>query len=279
MWISMNMRMAVTLIKSGSKRSGLVIWMIAVASALVLTGCTKSNRWDGFNFKRAKTSKDYLDMALESERADDRRKGVNGLAESSDATSDWAVKVFDTIARTDTDAMVRRAALRALLRSANSDRVPTTLKLLKSSDVEYEDVRPATAPVRWTAARLLLAVVHGFAFHEDQKSEIVETILDRLPKESDQNVRLALIETLGYFQQRPVLEALINELENEDFAVQHAAELALVSLTGVTHHHYPSAWRKWLAETSDPFAQAGETPEELQATRSKPRWDWLYWWE
>ena len=73
MWISTNMRMAVTLIKSGSKRSGLVIWMIAVASALVLTGCTKSNRWDGFNFKRAKTSKDYLDMALESERADDRR--------------------------------------------------------------------------------------------------------------------------------------------------------------------------------------------------------------
>ena len=265
--------MVFRLAKFGSRcfRPGTLI--ISAVLMLALSGCSGGRRWDGFKFKRSNASEDYLDMALESKRADDRRKGVNGLAEGPDATTDWAIKVFETVARTDTDAMVRRAALRALLRSANGDRVPLTLKLLKSNDVEYEDVRPAPAPVRWSAARLLLAVAYDFTFREDQEAEIVTTVLEQLPKENAQNVRLTLIEVLGYFQQRPVLDALIAEMENEDFAIQHAAEMSLVSLTGVTHHHYPSAWREWLAKTDDPFARAGETPDELQATRKKPRWD------
>jgi len=228
---------------------------------------------------RPKSSKQWLDMALDSEHPDDRRQGVIGLAKSVDATSKWAVKVYDTIARTDADPMVRRAALRALLRVANADRVATAIKLLKSREVRYKDVRPASAPVRWGAARLLMAVVYHYAFREDQREEIVTALLDRLAKEKDQNVRLTLIDTLGYFPEKPVLVALIDAMDQDDFAVQHAAEMALVSLTGVTHHHDPDAWRTWLGRTDDPFAHAGEVPKELHARRAKPRWDWLYWWE
>ena len=255
----------------------------ALACAIVVTvslfevGCSNARGRSWFAAMRPKSSKDWLDMALDSEHPDDRRRGVIGLAASSDATAPWAVKVYDTIARTDADAMVRRAALHALLKVPNPDRVPTALKLLNSIDRRYEDARKASAPVRWEAAKLLFAVVQRYAYGENQHAEIVDTVLALLPGEKEPNVRLTLIETLAYFPERPVLAALIAALDNEDFAVQHAAEMSLVALTGVTHHHDPDAWRQWLAQADDPFAHTGETPRELQAKRGKPRWDWLQW--
>ncbi len=252
--------------------------LLAIA-AIMSAGCSKTRDGQWFNFERGKTSEQYLDMALESSRPDDRRRGVVGLADGPDATSDWAVKVFDTIARTDRDPMVRTAALRALSKSPASERVPTALALLASALADGEGVRRAPPPVRWAAARLLHLVVRDFAFREVQREEIVGTLIERLPAEQDRKVRLSMIETLGYFPERRVLVALVDALEDEDFAIQHAAEMSLVGLTGVTHDHYPEAWRKWLAETSEPFARAGEIPPELRVQRSKPMWDWLEWWE
>lgn len=247
------------------------------AVAFMLPGCSgaRGGRW----FHRPRSSEAWLNMALESEQPDDRREGVIGLADSSDGKTDWAIKVYDTIARTDTDAMVRCAALRALAGVPDADRVPTILKLLKSTSDRSEGVRAAPATVRWDAARLLLAIVRAQAHRDDQRREITDTLLGRVTQESDHNVCLTLIETLGYFQDDRVPAALIDLLENPDFAVQHAAETALVSLTGFTHHHDPDAWRSWLAGTHQPFALAGQTPKDLTDRRKKPRWDWLEWWE
>ncbi len=252
---------------------------VLVVCGSLLSGCSNSQDWQWSKFERPKTSEQYLDLALESPRPDDRRRGVVGLADGPDATSDWAVKVFDTIARTDRDPMVRCAALRALSKSISSQRLPTALKLLKSADGDYEDVRQSPPPVRWAAARLLLILVQGSSFGEDQRGQITGALIERLPAESDRRVRLTMIETLGYFPERRVLVALVDALEDEDFAIQHAAELALAGLTGVTHDHYAAAWRKWLDETPEPFARAGEIPPELRERRSKPMWDWLEWWE
>lgn len=254
-----------------------VVCVIGVSVSLFQGGCSSTRGRSWLAAMRPKASKDWLNMALDSEHPDDRRRGVIGLAKTSDGTSPWAVKVYDTIARTDADAMVRRAALRALLKLPNEDRVSTALKLLNSVDVHYDDVRKASAPVRWGAAELLLAVVRNFAYREDQHVEIVGVLLARSGMEEDYNVHMTLIDTLAYFPERPVLTALIEALDHEDFAVQHCAETALVALTGVTHRHDPDAWRQWIAQADDPFTHAGETPQELQAHRSKPRWDWLHW--
>jgi hypothetical protein len=254
-----------------------LVGFIGVAGTLCQGGCSSSRGQSWLASLRPKSSKYWLDMALDSEYPDDRRRGVVGLAESSGATAPWAIKVYDTIARTDSDAMVRCAALRALLKVPGEDQVSTALKLLNSGDVRYEDVRKASAPVRWGAATLLLAVVQNNAYREDQHTEIVDVLLARLGREKDNNVRLTLIDALAYFPERPVLIALVGALGDENFAVQHAAEMSLVALTGVTHRCDPDAWRQWLAQADDPFAHAGETPQELQAERDKPRWDWLSW--
>lgn len=271
-------RRSVSFVRSRRAR---VAWSLAcvvgVTASLFQVGCSSARGRSWFSAMRPKTSKDWLNMALDSEHPDDRRRGVIGLVKTSDGTSPWAVKVYDTIARTDADAMVRCAALRALLKVPNEARVSTSLKLLNSADVQYDDVRTASAPVRWGAAELLLAVVHHYAYREDQHTEIVDFLLGRLGLEKDYNVRMTLIDTLAYFPERPVLDVLIEALDHEDFAVQHCAEMSLVALTGVTHRHDPDAWRQWLAQADDPFAHAGETPRELQAQRGKPRWDWLHW--
>lgn len=214
-------------------------------------------------------------MALEAENADERRQGVRGLAASSDGKSDWAIKVYDTIARTDVNAMVRCAAVKALIPVAGAEQVPTTLKLLASSTRAIEDVRPANGPVRWEAAKLLLAIVDSRAFEEHQRTDIVQTLLERLARDKDRNVRLTAIDTLAYFAQSPVPQALIDVLEEDDFAIQRAAEKSLIALTGRTHHHDARAWRNWLAQAADPFEHAGTTPPELQASEGlKVRWEW-----
>jgi len=262
----------------GSDRAAGAALVIALLVAATLTGCSQSGGAKWYRFERRKSSNEYVNMALESASPDERRRGVIGLAEGPDATSDWAVKVFDTIARTDTDAMVRCAAVRALRPTADDRRVPLLLRLLRSADEPFDDMRSASAPVRWSAARLLFIVVHDQAFTEERQSDIVKTLLDRLDRERDHNVRLTMIDTLGFFAEEPVASALIDVMVDQDFAVKHAAELALASLTGVTHGHDPDAWRQWLARTQDPFEHAGEMPEALQAQGDKPRWDWLEWW-
>lgn len=245
---------------------------------IVVPGCSSTRAKDLIEWVRPKTSADYLNMALESNQADVRRRGVIGLSESNDAQSAWAVKVFDTIARTDTDVMVRCAALRALKPVVDAERIPTALKLLRSADEMIVDVRPAPPTVRWSAARLLWVAVRAGAYREDQRESILDTLSSRLAVEADPNTRLAMVETLGYFQNERVLPMLIDAMEQDDFAAQHAAENALAVLTGQTYGHDPAAWRQWLGETDEPFAHAGEMPEELVTEHSKPKWDWLAGW-
>jgi hypothetical protein len=245
---------------------------VAIFCALVVgavAGCNKSPRdW----FKR-KTTQDYVDMALESPNADERRAGVNGLAASADANTDWAVKVFDTIARTDSNSAVRCAAVRALRCSAGPDRVPTLLKLLRSGAEPVADVRAAPGPLRWEAAKLLAEIAGGHSYDATQREEIVRVMLDRASAERDRNTRLTLIDALAYFPDRVVLERLIDLLREDDFAVQRSAESALIALTGVTHRHSPDAWHTWLSAADDPFALAGHLPPEAQV-RSKSNWSW-----
>lgn len=253
-------------------------WLGAV---LVISGAASCSVSDGFPWLHVggpKGGAHWLAMALESEQPDDRRRGINGLSESPEAATDWAIRVYDTVARTDRDTMVRRAALRAMSVAANGDRVPTVLKLLRSDRQRFSDVRPAPASVRWSAARLLLKVVHDYAYREDQRREIIDTLVERLPIERDVNVRLTLVDTLGYFPEREAAMALIDAMNGDGFAIRHAAEMALVSMTGVTHHHDPEAWRRWFNQTSGPFAKRGDIPEEMKVERPKPRWDWLGWW-
>lgn len=243
-----------------------------------LSGCSGGGKKWADRHKH-RSSREYLDMATESERPDERRKGVIGLAKSSDGKTEWARKVFDTLARTDPDMMVRCAALRALVPLVDAPTAETCLVLLKSPTSASDGVKEAPGPVRWCAARLLNIAVRNAAFDEQQRGPIVETLITRLPEEPDQNAKLAMVEALGVFPERRVLEALISAMESQNFAIDHAAEVSLAELTGVTHDFNAEAWRQWLKEVDDPFANAGYMPPTLETGDKQKRWDWLGWME
>lgn len=215
-------------------------------------------------------------MALEGSTGDERRRGVIGLAKSRDGNTEWAMKIYDTIARTDVDTAVRCTAVAALVPAAGPEQVSTAIRILSSTSQQIEDVRPAPDAVRWEAAKLLLSIIANYSYDESQRGEIVQALLERLARDKDRNVRLTSIDALSYFAQDPIPGALVDVMEQEeDFALQHAAETALITLTGHTNHHDPKAWRKWLAETADPFKDMGQSPPELQAADSKGvRWEW-----
>lgn len=256
-------------VRSRDRRAGCALTLCLIAG--FLCGCSGKNK----TWYQRKTTKDYVDLALESPNPDERREGVNGLAASADAATDWAVKVFDTIARTDRNTAVRCAAVRAMHRSAGPQHLPTLLKILRSASQRLDDVRPAPGPLRWEAARLLTIIVGGRSYEASQRDELIRVLRERVVADRDRNVRLALIDALGFFHDRAVLETLIALLQEEDFAITRAAEQSLIALTGVTHRHNPDAWRSWLAQTTDPFELAGHTPAEARVeSKSDWSWDW-----
>ncbi len=210
----------------------------------LLAGCS-SHRSGGWTGGR-RTSQDFVNMALEAQCADDRREGVSSLARTRDATTDWAVKVFETVARTDTDAMVRSAAVRALERSAGPDRVPLLLSVLDGSAGTGDKTR--MGPVRWEAAKLLLIILRDQLFDENQRADITRVLQDRAVKDPDRNVRLVALDCLGHLPDRQVFFTLVDTLETEDFAIKRAAEEALTAITGTSQDHDPAAWRRWAAE-------------------------------
>ncbi|MHC4065717.1 MAG: hypothetical protein ACYSUI_14635 [Planctomycetota bacterium] len=60
-----------------------------------------------------------------------------------------------------------------------------------------------------------------------------------------------------------MLSPLIDALEQRDFGVVYESERSLMRLTGRTFEYDAPGWREWLAQTEDPFADAGRLDEVL----------------
>lgn len=255
----------------GRRTRAVALWACAAALAAA-SACSQNQR--SANWFRSQSTDNNLTMALEGDTPDQRRRGVNGLAGSTEASTDNAVRVFDVIARTDTDAMVRVAALRGLGVSADDRSVGTAVGILESNDAERKDVRPAPDVVRREAATLLRTIVDGYTYDESQRGDIVRVLVARARRDADRHVRLAAIDTLAYFAQRPIPTVLIEVMDTDDFAIQKAAEQSLIDLTGVTHRHDPASWRAWLSSVQDPFEHAGRPPAELARSNTDSWWPW-----
>jgi HEAT repeat protein len=225
---------------------------LAAFSLVTPFGCSETRRkWD----ESRRTPRQWLDIALESQSADERRTAVEHIARSREATSAWAVAAFDSIARTDIDATVRVAALRGLRPGAGPQTVPLLLKLLAGGEPSA-DVRAAPAIVRWEAAALLRDLGRRGAVDAGQQAEAVDVLIARADHDEDRNVRITALEALGSFREPKVLTALVAALRERDFAIQSAAEQSLTRLTGVSHNYDADEWSAWLSKTPDPFANA-----------------------
>ncbi len=248
--------------------------LLCVAALLSATACKKSERSD-WRPDSMRSSDEWMKMALESPHPNERRRGVVGLAESRDASADWALRVYDKVARSDNDPSVRCAALRAMERIADPQSEATALAVLQSDRKPIDGVVAAPSTVRWGAARVLRAIAPISNDSESEGSRVASGLVDAVNSEPDHRTRLTLIDTLGFYRDRSATTALIDSLDDDDFAIRRAAESSLVALTGVTHHYDADAWRAWFAKTGDPFASAGQTPPGWDEPDEKPKWDWF----
>lgn len=242
----------------------------------LISGCRSKTTGESGWFAREADGETLAARALEGHTADERRRNVIALAESDDADADWAIKTFDSIARTDVDATVRSAAIVGLSKSADSRSVSTLIKIIEATDADGAEVKRAAPVVRWDAIRLLARIVDRHTYEESQRPGIVRCLLERAKLDADRNVRLTAIDTLAYFAEQPIPGSLVECLESDDFAVRNAAEKSLIALTGATNQHDADAWRSWLAAHPDPFAEAGRSPPELENRKTAERswWPW-----
>ncbi|HPD32107.1 MAG TPA: HEAT repeat domain-containing protein [Phycisphaerae bacterium] len=203
---------------------------------------------------------------LSRSNADDRREAVARLAESGDYARPEVFHVLDAVARTDPVSQIRCIAIRGLARYKDDRPVGTMLAVLQAAKPGDKAV-PADDDVRWEALHALAELDQRKALASAQR-EIARDLAIRMAEfDSSRSVRITATEMLGCFKDRAVLAPLIRLLRDRDFAIAERAELSLIALTGTTHDFDADAWEAWIAQTPDPFAKAGQTP---QTTRPAP---------
>lgn len=212
-----------------------------------------------------KTPQQYMVLAVSSEDPDVRRDAVARVSDSKKYDEDWAVKGFIAIACLENDPQTRCVAIRALARSRDPRATETALKIINYRDYPPEEVWPPVEIVRWDATELLATHSAQGLVPEELRADVQQTLIDRLRLDSNRHARVAAARGLGYYPRPTVVEALITGLRDENFAVVHECEGALVKLTGHSHGGSVLAWEEWW-ETNQgaPFADAGHVPEDWQ---------------
>jgi HEAT repeat protein len=234
--------------------------LLLVASLAVTTGCSgkSKRRWEFRSHEEMLQA--ALPEKLDESHPDERRDAVARLAEGNRVTDDDVFHVLDAVARTDPVTQIRCIAIRGLARYEDDRPVETLLAVLRAQEGS-DQALPADDQVRWEAARALMLIEKRGAIGEPRQEDVLDVFLRMADPNMTRNVRIVAIDALGSFKDRRVFPVLIRSLRDEDFAIAERAENSLIALTGVTHQYDADAWEKWVANTAEPFAHAGETPE------------------
>jgi len=208
-----------------------------------------------------RTPQQYLLVALSDEDPDERRNAVAHVAQSDQKSAEWALKGYVMIALYDEDSQARCVALRALAQARDPRAVDTALKILNSKDYPARLVRPPDDLTRWDATGALVDLLAADAVAESSRNSVKTALLALLASDSSRDVRVSAARGLGFCAEDEVVPALIAGLGDDDFAVVHECEMALVRLTGRTHDCRPRDWQAWYETNHEsPFARRGEVP-------------------
>jgi hypothetical protein len=244
---------------------------LALALPLALIGCAEGQMDATLDsavknlFQGGRSPQQQLLIAVSSEDPDARRDAVAAVSKSKKYNEDWAVKGLIAIALLENNSQTRCVALRALGRTSDARAVDAVLKILNYRDHPPQEVWPPDGLCRWDATAALASFAARDLLSDGQRDLALETFIARLRLDTERHARIAAAEGLGHFLQRPALEALIDGLRDEDFAVAHQCELSLVELTGVTHGANALAWEQWVAQhEGELFDDAGYVPEKLR---------------
>jgi HEAT repeat protein len=237
----------------------------ALLALLLVASCNQPGRrsWTG-----RRSAQQQMVLALETTDPDVRREATVAVATSNAVANDWAIDGLGAIARTDPDPQVRCVAITGLSRSGRGEAVDVLLLILHA-DQHPDRVAPPGPPVRRSSIEGLSALFAAGAAGAEQCRAVCQTVASLLANDTNRNVRLAAARALGALPDPAVLPVLIAALRDADFGVANASSSSLWQLTGMDFRYDVDAWQAWLAETSEPFANA-PPPEP----KSRPWWDW-----
>ncbi len=219
------------------------IFLVLVAAA-VLSGCSGKNTPPFLKDLLGPTAKEAVQMAFDPDDADRRREGVTLLSRKSYGLREPYLKGYATLARTDSDARVRSAAVRALGKAGDPKYLPDILNALEDESDE----------VRWDAA-VALGTVTG--------PQAVAPLRRHATNDTFKDVRIACARALRRYPRQDVLISLRDCLADSDFSVRYEAHQSLVILTGTDRGYDPADWRG--ITTLAP---------RRESARERPWWDW-----
>ncbi len=199
----------------------------------------------------------YVQTALEHPNADERRDAIAQLSKTRFADHEAVVDACGLVARTDTSASVRTAAIRVVAESLRPDAAKTLLRMFEADRVAIAEMERVHVE---SLNGLYFLALNGAVGDGDDEA-VTDLARQVLREDTSRDMKIAAARLLGRFPRLDGVNALIGALEHEDFGVVYHAERSLNELTGVRHQHDAAAWRAWVRSTDDHFAGRGRLDE------------------
>jgi HEAT repeats len=197
--------------------------------------------WSGvewsWNYSTGHTPYKYA-KNLQDTNPDIRRDAIYTLSDNGFGRKHPYTTRYGDMAKTDADATVRVAGVRALNRSRDARFTSLYIALL-ADDSQW---------VRLEAAKALANI-------PDPKA--VPQLMALLADEKQiRDIRIACADALREYRQSDVAQALIRVLADRDFGVAWQSRQSLNLMTGQDFGYDASKWLNYLTQTAQPFAVA-----------------------
>lgn len=231
-------------VKRGSGMSRLLNICVYLCCSVVISclsgGCTQLEGTADFGKRliEVATGKTAINAATQMENQafpDERRVGINNLANRSYGLREPYTTRYRQIAETDRDWLVRATAIRALNRSRDLSATPLFVKALSDEN----DL------VRVEACK---ALVH-------MPDPNATPGLIRLVADTGQprDVRIWAADALQHYRTLEVARTLASQLSNREFTLAWQSHRTLVNLTGKDLKYNETAWLQYLSSEQNPF--------------------------
>jgi hypothetical protein len=208
-------------------RTGLFGLALLIFSA---TGCQSV-----YNKFKGNTPGRYARMMEDTDSPNNRRIGIANLAEEEFGRREPYTTRYRQIFQTDSDPLVRAAAIRALNVSRDEGAAGLYLRALVDSDVR----------VRLEGAKALTNM---------PSAEATDVLLKLLnAPEEDQDVRIAAAAALKHYARRDVARSLVAVLDERTFGIAWQARRSLRRMTGVDYAYDDAAWLEYISNPSEPL--------------------------
>ncbi|MHC4065716.1 MAG: hypothetical protein ACYSUI_14630 [Planctomycetota bacterium] len=142
-----------------------------------------------------------LKLALEGDLPDERRAAIDRISRTRHLRRSIVLEALSTIARTDSSAAVRCAAIAALLKSQDAGVAATMVTILEQSPPPRR-VACTSIDVRWEALRALLAFAQEGTLPEDQRAALRDAAVLLLKQDPARDIRQTAAQVLGYCSDR-----------------------------------------------------------------------------